>query len=215
MFERLWNVFRQRRVEDEIRQEMASHIAFLEEDERAQGADPQAARRNARLRFGNDAVYGEQTREANLTMWFDDLLRDGKFAYRQLLRNPGFAAAGVLLLGLGIGVNAAIFTVISSVILRPLAVPEPDRLVSVREKSEQFEMPESCPICSISRRAIAFSNRPEGSRRRRSCSADRAMPSIFMGATRRRGTSPLCECSRSPGGCSMPRRRGRARIRWR
>src|SRR5580693_4703813 len=127
MFERLWNVFRQRRIEDEIRQEMGSHMAFLEEEERAQGADPSAARRNARLRFGNDGVYREQTREANLAMWLDDVFRDIRFAYRQLLRNPGFAAAAVLLLGLGIGVNAAIFTVISSVILRPLAVPEPER----------------------------------------------------------------------------------------
>jgi putative ABC transport system permease protein len=145
MFERLWNVFRHRRVEDEIRQEMESHMAFLEEDERAQGADAQSARRNARLRFGNDSVYREQTREANLTMWLDDLLRDGKFACRQLLRNPGFAVAGVLVLGLGIGVNAAIFTVIESVILRPLAVPEPDRVVSVLEKTTGFETPESWP----------------------------------------------------------------------
>jgi putative ABC transport system permease protein len=145
MFERLWNVFRQRRIEDEIRQEMGSHMALLEEEERTQGADTLAARRNARLRFGNDGVYREQTREANLTMWLDDLFRDIRFAYRQLLRNPGFAVAAVLLLGLGIGVNAAIFTVISSVILRPLAVPEPERLVSVLEKSEHFEMPESWP----------------------------------------------------------------------
>jgi putative ABC transport system permease protein len=145
MFQRLWNLFRQRRIEDEIRQEMGSHLAFLEEDETAQGADPQAARRNARARFGNDSVYREQTRDANLTMWLDDLLRDFKFAYRQLLRNPGFAVAGVLLLGLGIGVNAAIFTVINSVILRPLAVPDPDRLVSVLEKAANYETPESWP----------------------------------------------------------------------
>src|SRR5208337_633795 len=103
MFARLWNVFRHRQIDDEIRQEMGSHLAFLEEDERAHGADPQAARRNARARFGNDSVYREQTRDANLTVWLDDLLRDFKFAYRQLLRNPGFAVAGVLLLGLGIG----------------------------------------------------------------------------------------------------------------
>ena len=145
MFQRLWNVVRQRRIEAEIRQEMESHRAFLEEEELAHGADPEAARRNARLRFGNDGVYRDRTREANLTMWLDDLLRDIKFAYRQLLRNPGFAVAAVLLLGLGIGVNAAIFTVISSVILRPLAVPDPERLVSVREKTEHFEMPESWP----------------------------------------------------------------------
>jgi putative ABC transport system permease protein len=145
MFRRLWNVLRQRRIENEIREEMGSHLALLEEEELARGASAQSARRNARLRFGNDGVYQEQTREADLTMWLDDLLRDIKFAGRQLLRNPGFTVAAVLLLGLGIGVNAAIFTVISSVILRPLALPEPERLVSVLEKSEHFEMPESWP----------------------------------------------------------------------
>src|ERR1022692_1545057 len=145
MFDRLWNVLRQRRVENEIRQEMESHVALIEEEELAQGVEPQAARRNARLRFGNLDVHREATRDANLAIWLDDMLRDLKFAYRQLLRNPGFAAAGVLLLGLGIGVNAAIFTVISSVILRPLPLPDPERLVSVSETSVRFETPESWP----------------------------------------------------------------------
>jgi putative ABC transport system permease protein len=145
MFDRLWNVLRQRRVENEIRQEMESHLALIEEEEVAQGVDPQAARRNARLRFGNLALHREATRDANLAIWLDDMLRDLKFAYRQLLRNPGFAAAGVLLLGLGIGVNAAIFTVVRSVILRPLPLPDPERLVSVVEASGGFETPESWP----------------------------------------------------------------------
>src|ERR1039458_2124059 len=112
MFGRLWNVLRQRRIENEIRQEMESHVALIEEEELAHGVDPQAARRNARLRFGNLGVHREATRDANLAIWLDDMLRDLRFAYRQLLRNPGFAAAGVLLLGLGIGVNAALFTVV-------------------------------------------------------------------------------------------------------
>jgi putative ABC transport system permease protein len=101
--------------------------------------------RAARLRFGNPGDYGQRTRDADLTIWLDDLLRDIKFAYRQLLRNPSFAVAGVLLLGLGIGVNAAIFTVIRSVILRPLPLEEPQRLVSVLETSGRFETPESWP----------------------------------------------------------------------
>src|SRR5208283_1899879 len=145
MFQRLLNFFRQRRLEEEIRQEMGGHLALIEEEELARGATPQAARRSARLRFGNDGLYQDQTRDANLTIWLDDLTRDVKFASRQLLRNPGFTAAGVLLLGLGIGVNAAIFTVISSVILRPLPLKEPERLVSILETSGRFETPESWP----------------------------------------------------------------------
>ena len=145
MFQRLWNVFCQRRLRNEIRQEMENHLALIEEEALSQGEPPQAARRAAKLRFGNYGAYEQQTRDADLSIWLDDLLRDMKFACRQLLRNPTFAAAGVLLLGLGIGVNAAIFTVIRSVILRPLPLESPERLVSVLETSGRFETPESWP----------------------------------------------------------------------
>ena len=145
MFERLWNVLRRRRLDDEIRQELETHLRFLEEEELAKGATPQSASRNARLRFGNSGVFREQTRDADLAVWLDDLVRDIQFAARQMLRNSGFTAAAVLLLGLGIGVNTAIFAVINGVILRPLAVEEPERLVSVLETSGRFETPESWP----------------------------------------------------------------------
>jgi predicted permease len=145
MFERLWNVLRQRRIENEIREEMETHLAALEEEELARCSDPAEARRAARSRFGNSGAYQEQTRDADLTVWLDDLLRDLQFAYRQLLRNPGFTAAGVLLLGLGIGANAAILAVISSLVVRPLPLPEPERLVSVLETSGRFETPVSWP----------------------------------------------------------------------
>src|SRR5581483_7382057 len=145
MLQRLLNIVRARRIDDEIRQEMESHLALIEEEERARGADSAGARRAARLRFGNNAVYREWTRDADLSIWLDDFLRDIRFAYRQLRHSPGFAAAGVILLGLGIGVNAAIFTVIRSVILRPLPLPEPERLASVLETSGRFETPESWP----------------------------------------------------------------------
>jgi len=145
MFQRIWNVFRQRRIENEIRQEMESHLAMIEEEAQAQGADPGEARRSARLRFGNDGVYRDRAREADLAMWLDDLLRDTRFAVRQFLRSPTFAAAAVLLLGLGIGANGAIFTVIRSVVLRPLPLEEPERLVSVVETSGRFQTPESWP----------------------------------------------------------------------
>src|SRR5438128_1683312 len=143
MFQRLLNVFLHRRIEDEVRQELESHFASVEEAELARGADPQTARRRARLRFGSLAAYREQTRDANLANWLDDLWRDLKFAGRQLRRNPSFAASAVLLLALGIGANAAIFTVISSVILRPLPLPEPDRLLSVLLTTTRFESPPS------------------------------------------------------------------------
>jgi len=133
-------------MEDEVRDEVETHLALIEDEERANGTAAADARRNARLRFGNPAAYREQMRDANLAIWLDDLWQDLKFASRQLLRNPGFALGAVLLLALGIGVNTAIFTIIRSVVLRPLALPESDRLVSVLQRTKGgFETPQSWP----------------------------------------------------------------------
>jgi len=145
-FTRIWNVLRWGRLDDDVREEVETHLALIEEEERANGIASAEARRNARLRFGNPAVYREQMREANRAIWLDNLWQDLRFASRQLLRNPGFALGAVLLLALGIGVNAAIFTIIRSVVLRPLALPESDRLVSVLQRTKGgFETPQSWP----------------------------------------------------------------------
>jgi putative ABC transport system permease protein len=145
MFERLLNVFRQRRLNKELRDELETHLASIEDEELARGATPEDAKRRARLRFGNPSIYGESTRDADVIRWLDDSWRDLKIACRQLRRSPTFAVSAVLLLGLGIGMNAAIFTVISSVILRPLPLPESDRLVSVLSRAGKFETPMSFP----------------------------------------------------------------------
>ena len=145
MLTRLWNHLRQRRMDDEIRQEIEAHRAEIEEAEIAGGATPEEARRKAALRFGSSASYVEQTRDADLITWLDDGWRDLKYAARQLMRNPGFAASAILLLALGIGVNGAIFTVINSVILRPLPLRDPERVVSVSESTGRLATPASWP----------------------------------------------------------------------
>src|SRR5256885_9933993 len=64
-------------------------------------------------------------------------MNDLKFAFRQLLKNPGFTTVAVLTLALGIGANTAIFSVINGVMLKPLPYPEPERLVTLWERSPQ------------------------------------------------------------------------------
>src|SRR4051794_16707859 len=114
------------RVADELRY----HRDRLVDDYVAAGMDRAAAERRAALEFGNVASLEEQVRDVR-GRWFADLVVDVRYALRVLRRNPLFAAAGVLSLALGIGANAAIFSVINTVLLRQLPVPEPNRLALI------------------------------------------------------------------------------------
>ncbi len=146
ILQRCWNAMRPRHLNNEIRQELETHFALIEEEEQAHGLSADDARVRARLRFGNQGVYRDRTREANIAHCLDSVWQDFRFAFRQLLHNPGFSASAVLLLALGIGLNAAIFTIIDSVVLRSLPLSEPDRLVVFLERTTGgFETPPSWP----------------------------------------------------------------------
>jgi predicted permease len=77
--------------------------------------------------------------------WIDDLGRDVRFGLRSLLRSPAFTVVAILCLALGIGANAAIFSVLNAVLLRPLPYPEPDRLVRIWEAMDNFTGTVSIP----------------------------------------------------------------------
>jgi putative ABC transport system permease protein len=144
-FRRLWNVFRRGRIDDDLRQELDTHLALIEDEERAQGSSAEQARHRARLRLGGSLAYRERSLDAIIATWLDTFCQDLTFAARQLLHRPGFAVSVVLLLAMGIGLNAGIFTVINGVVLRGLPLPDADRLVVVTERSGRFETPTSWP----------------------------------------------------------------------
>ena len=130
-FVRFFSLFERDRLDRELAAELESHLAMHIEDNLRGGMTATEARRQALLKLGGVAQVTERYRERRGLPVLENLLRDLGFSARMLRRNPGFAAVAVLTLGLGIGVNTAIFSVVNAVILRPLPFPDPARLVLI------------------------------------------------------------------------------------
>jgi len=123
----------------EVQRELDAHLELRAREFEAQGMDPASARREAMKAFGDRAVIERELQAARRGTIrhrqrmerFGALFQDLRVAFRGLLRSPGFAIAALLTLGLGIGATSAVFSVVRSVLLRPLPYPEADRLVQL------------------------------------------------------------------------------------
>jgi predicted permease len=135
MLNRLRSAFgtllRGRRFREELDEEIAFHIDAYTDDLIASGMDPVEARRQARLRFGSPEEVKTASREAHGVALIDEALRNLRFAVRGMLRNPLFSVTFALTLGLCIGAGTAVYSVVDSVLWRPLPYPSPDRLALV------------------------------------------------------------------------------------
>jgi predicted permease len=123
--------WRRRRSEDDFRDELHAHLQLETDDRMVQGLSEQEARAAARRDFGSIALTRERHYERGRVLWFDDLRRDVRHSVALFRRSPGFTAAVVLTLALGIGLNTAMFSFVNALLLRPLPVPASERLVSI------------------------------------------------------------------------------------
>jgi putative ABC transport system permease protein len=148
-FEGMWtrvrhflrNLFRRNQVERDLSDEIDGYTDLLIEEKIAHGMSRDDARRAARMEIGGIEQVKEHVRDVRVGAWLDVLRQDVRFAIRTLTRRPGFATVAVLTLGVGMGATTAIFSLIDSVLLKPLPFHEPDRLATVWEGRPRFNQP--------------------------------------------------------------------------
>lgn len=116
-------------LERELREEFAFHLEMETEKHVARGLTPAEARRAARVKFGGEEMFKEQARESWGVTWFDELGGDLRHATRQLGKHPGFSGVAILTLALGIAGTVALLSVVYGLMIRPLPVPDEERLV--------------------------------------------------------------------------------------
>ena len=133
-FHRFRAFLRSEQLDREVKEEMASHLEMAVEENLRRGMSPEEARRQALVQFGGVQQAIERHRESRTLPWVDVLRQDLRFTFRMLRRDSGFAVVAVLILALGIGANIAVFSVVNTILLRPLPFRDPEQLVRIVEK---------------------------------------------------------------------------------
>ena len=133
LLSRVSSIFSSRKLDADLDDELQNHIDLAVEENLQGGMSSQQARTAALRRFGGLTQIKESYRQQRGLPFFEVLLRDLRFAIRQLWKSPGFALTCILTLAIGIGVNTAIFSMMDAIVLRPLAVPDLKSVVTVAE----------------------------------------------------------------------------------
>jgi putative ABC transport system permease protein len=133
MWKRLYALIRHGDLDRGLNAEVRFHVEMETEKNIKLGMSPEDARLKALRSFGPMEKHKEETREARGVSWFETLAADLRYGARALVKHPGYALLAVLTLGMGIGANTAIFSVINGVLLKPLPYEHGDRLVILQQ----------------------------------------------------------------------------------
>jgi hypothetical protein len=129
--QRLWGTLQRDSRDREMEEELRGHLELAAEDMKLRGSAPDDARRAARIAYGGETQAMESVRGQRGLPWIDNFVCDLRYGLRTLRRSPGFASLAVLTMGLGIGANTAVFSVVNAALLKPLPYREADRIVTL------------------------------------------------------------------------------------
>jgi predicted permease len=132
--------FRRKQADDELQEELIFHLAEETIENTARGMTVGEAERQARIKFGNPQLVRETMWEQNTISSLEKVERDLKYASRTLVRTPGFSIIAILVMALCIGATTSVFTVVRSVLLRPLPFRDPGQLVMIYEHFRTSDM---------------------------------------------------------------------------
>jgi predicted permease len=130
-------LFRRKTETERLNRELEFHLEQQIAENLGRGMDPAEARLAALRLFGNPSLLNEEARSFWSWNWLESLWRDVRYGIRTLLRTPGFSLTAILVMALGIGATTSLFTIVRSVLLKPLPFREPDKLVMLYEHFRQ------------------------------------------------------------------------------